>query len=565
MKFFEHISVGERTEIGRYTFTADAIKAFAARFDPQPFHLDEAAAERSHFGRLCASGWHTACVWMRLVIEHRKREDDERRARGEAVAALGVSPGFRDLKWLKPLCRRYDYLRHRGDRQTVIVEPLAMGYHDCAQFRRQSARRAGSLFRQYGLRRAQAGAAASPMTLARGETTDHAGSAAKRDERRAAAVAFGAHALHDGYTDLIYVLLPVWQREFGLGYAELGLLRGVFAGTMASFQIPSGLLSERLGTAAVLALGTALAGVGYCLAGASAGFGLLVVALLVGGLGASTQHPLASALVARAFAGPRSLKALGTYNFSGDIGKMTVPAAAALLLTVMPWRPALALLGALGLVAAVAIYLLTPRYEAEAAAATAAGDAGESAPAARRRFAFPVLLSIGMLDSATRMAFLTFLPFVLTAKGASLPTIGLALTLVFAGGAAGKLVCAFIGARIGTIATVWLTEGLTAVLIVALLPLPVEAALVLLPLIGVALNGTSSVLYGSVPVLVTPERRARAFSVFYTGTIGSGAIAPAIYGVVGDQLGVPAALIVIAAVVLLTLPLSLALKPALPA
>ena len=108
----------------------------------------------------------------------------------------------------------------------------------------------------------------------------------------------------------------------------------------------------------------------------------------------------------------------------------------------------------------------------------------------------------------------------------------------------------------------WLTEGLTAVLIVALLPLPLEAALVVLPLIGVVLNGTSSVLYGSVPVLVTPERRARAFSVFYTGTIGSGAIAPAIYGVVGDQFGVPAALIVIDAVVLLTLPLSLALRPA---
>jgi FSR family fosmidomycin resistance protein-like MFS transporter len=403
------------------------------------------------------------------------------------------------------------------------------------------------------------------MTLARGEIVDQGtGTAVRRDERRAAAVAFGAHALHDGYTDLIYVLLPVWQREFGLGYAELGLLRGVFAGTMASFQIPSGLLSERLGTAAVLALGTALAGVGYCLAGVSAGFGLLLLALFVGGLGASTQHPLASALVARAFAGPRSLKALGTYNFSGDIGKMTVPAAAALLLTVMAWRPALALLGALGLVAAVAIYLLTPRYEAETAVATDAGGTDESVPGARRRFAFPVLLSIGVLDSATRMAFLTFLPFVLSAKGASLPTIGLALTLVFAGGAAGKLVCAFIGARVGTIATVWLTEGLTAVLIVALLPLPLEAALVLLPLIGVALNGTSSVLYGSVPVLVTPERRARAFSVFYTGTIGSGAVAPAIYGIVGDHFGVPVALIVVAALVLLTLPLSLALKSVLP-
>jgi MFS transporter, FSR family, fosmidomycin resistance protein len=140
-----------------------------------------------------------------------------------------------------------------------------------------------------------------------------------------------------------------------------------------------------------------------------------------------------------------------------------------------------------------------------------------------------VLLSIGVLDSATRMGFLLFLPFVLTAKGASLPTVGIALTLVFAGGALGKLVCAFIGARIGAIATVWLTEGATAIAVVALLPLPLEAALVLLPIIGIALNGTSSVLYGSVPTLVAPERRARAFGVFYTGTIGAGALAPAIY------------------------------------
>ena len=103
MKFFEDIRVGETSEIGRHTFTAEDIKAFAARFDPQPFHVDEAAAARSHFGRLCASGWHTACVWMRLLIVHRRHEDDERRARGEPVAQLGPSPGFRDLQWLKPV------------------------------------------------------------------------------------------------------------------------------------------------------------------------------------------------------------------------------------------------------------------------------------------------------------------------------------------------------------------------------------------------------------------------------------------------------------------------------
>jgi MFS transporter, FSR family, fosmidomycin resistance protein len=395
------------------------------------------------------------------------------------------------------------------------------------------------------------------MTVASGQILEPQALAAKRDERRAAGVACGAHALHDGYTDLIYVMLPVWQKEFGLGYAELGLLRGLFAGTMASFQIPAGLIAERLGAASVLAFGTALAGAGYCLAGASASFGLLVVALFVSGLGASTQHPLASSLMARAFAGPRSMKALGTYNFAGDIGKMTMPAAAALLLVVMSWRPALALLGALGVVAAAVIFMLTPRYGAEIAAEQISQSTAGGAQGSRPRFAFPVLLSIGMLDSATRMGFLLFLPFVLTAKGASLPTIGLALTLVFAGGAAGKLVCAFIGARIGAIATVWLTEGLTAVMIVALLPLPLEAAMVLLPIIGVALNGTSSVLYGSVPDLVVPERRARAFSVFYTGTIGAGAVAPAIYGVVGDALGVSTAVMVVAGIVLLTLPLSL--------
>jgi len=87
--------------------------------------------------------------------------------------------------------------------------------------------------------------------------------------------------------------------------------------------------------------------------------------------------------------------------------------------------------------------------------------------------------------------------------------------------------------------------------------------MLVLPLIGIALNGTSSVLHGSVPDLVAPERRARGFSVFYTGTIGAGALAPALYGVVGDALGVSTTLLVVAAIVLLTLPLSLVLKPVL--
>jgi len=387
---------------------------------------------------------------------------------------------------------------------------------------------------------------------------------AKATERRALGVACGAHALHDGYTDLVYVMLPIWQGEFGLGFAALGLMRTVFSGTLAGFQIPASFVAERFGAATVLALGTALAGFGYIFAGFSSGVAGLVAALFIGGLGASTQHPLASSLIAHAFAGNRSLKALGTYNFAGDIGKMIFPAAAALMFIVLPWRQALMILGALGSVAAVAIFVAMPRFS-DAQVLSRKDDSARGKSGAIRPFAFPLLLSVGVIDSATRMAFLTFLPFVLTAKGASVQVVGLALTLVFVGGAMGKLVCAFIGARIGAVATVWLTETVTAVGIVSLLPLSLEAALMLLPIVGIALNGTSSVLYGSVPDLVEPSWRQRAFSIFYTGTIGAGAVSPAVYGLLGDAIGIPAALTVVAAVVLIALPITLVLRPALAA
>lgn len=379
------------------------------------------------------------------------------------------------------------------------------------------------------------------------------------EQRRAATVAGVAHALHDGYTALIYIMLPLWQAEFGLTYAALGLLRSMFVGAMASLQIPAGYTSERFGAAIMLALGTALAGLGYCLAGLSTGFAMLLGALLLSGIGASTQHPIASALVARAFARAGSLKAIGAYNFAGDLGKMTVPAALSLMLLAMPWRPALFILGSLGIAIAAVILFASPRRES-AHAATRPDSHRTELERKRQPLAFALLTGIGVIDSATRMGFLLFLPFVLTEKGATLQTVGLAMTLIFAGGAAGKLACAFIGARIGAIGTVWLTEGLTAAGILSLSQLPLQAALLVLPLIGVALNGTSSVLYGSVPDLVEPQWRTRALSIFYTGTIGSGAIAPVLFGRLGDLLGVWPALTLVALFVLLTLPLAWLLR-----
>jgi acyl dehydratase len=103
MRYFEDMHVGERTELGRHTFTADEIKAFARRYDPQLFHLDEAAAARSHFGRLCASGWHTTAVYMRHFVDFELREAAAMRARGETPAKDGPSPGIRELRWTRPV------------------------------------------------------------------------------------------------------------------------------------------------------------------------------------------------------------------------------------------------------------------------------------------------------------------------------------------------------------------------------------------------------------------------------------------------------------------------------
>ncbi|HXO67991.1 MAG TPA: MaoC family dehydratase [Bradyrhizobium sp.] len=103
MNFFEDLEIGGRREIGSFTFTAENIRKFAAQFDPQRFHLDEEEGRKSLFGGLAASGWHVGSVCMKLLVADGQRRMQEAVARGEKVAVWGPSPGFRDLRWLKPV------------------------------------------------------------------------------------------------------------------------------------------------------------------------------------------------------------------------------------------------------------------------------------------------------------------------------------------------------------------------------------------------------------------------------------------------------------------------------
>jgi len=369
-----------------------------------------------------------------------------------------------------------------------------------------------------------------------------------------------AHGIHDGFSDTLYVFFPIWQAQFGLTFAEVGFLKTIFSGSMAMFQVPAGLIASRIGEIRLLIIGTiltCLAVMAFGLASTSIALGIF---LFIGGLGESVQHPLSSSLISNAYLDLRSRRtALSTFNVAGDIGKLVFPGAAALLISQSDWQTASKLLAILGLAITVVIFIVSRKMQATINNSNPKKSNGMLLSWNGHQ-AFWSLSTIGIIDSATRMGFLTFFPFLLRDKGAEITTIGLALTLVFAGGAIGKFVCGILAIRLGVLRSVIFTEITTALCIGGMIDFSLTSALILAPLLGLALNGTSSVLYGSVPELVSEEQCNQAFALFYTATIGAGAISPAIYGLLSDAVGIKLTVIIVAVVVLATIPLTLPLR-----
>ncbi|WP_178089084.1 MULTISPECIES: MFS transporter [Pseudomonas] len=374
-------------------------------------------------------------------------------------------------------------------------------------------------------------------------------------KRRSLGGACLAHALHDGYTDGLYAFLPLWQAEFGLSYAALAMVRALYYGTMGGLQIPADRALRRVSSRAALVLSTLVAAAGLAMMALPLGFIGLCVGLALAGVGSSIQHPRGSMLVSDTY-GQDARRPLGLYNFAGDLGKAIVPAAVALLLPLMAWRPVLGLMALLGLMVAAVLVPLAPATPVHPVAKRRAAPGG--------RGGFGLLSAIGALDTATRMGYLLFLPFLIQGLGGGSPTVGIALALLFIGGALGKATCGWLGERLGVVGGVMLTETATALLIVATLYTSLPATLVVLPLLGIVLNGTSSILYGTVPELSDGDT-GRAFAVFYTSVIGAGGIAPIFYGAVADHSSQTTGLLVTAATAGVIVPLVLLLRPALQA
>jgi MFS transporter, FSR family, fosmidomycin resistance protein len=362
-----------------------------------------------------------------------------------------------------------------------------------------------------------------------------------------------AHLLHDGYTDQLYAFLPVWQAEFGLSYAGLAIMRALYFGTMGGLQVPVDRLTSKLNPRMALALATFVAAAGFLVMALPLGLTGLCFGLVLAGIGSSVQHPRGSLLVTETY-GSASRAPLGIYNFAGDLGKATFPAIAALLLPFIAWGPVVGLMAATGLVVGFALLAILPKqkFRAVGESSTTGGNEGSG---------FSLLVTIGAFDTATRMGYLLFLPFLLHAKGGTESKVGIGLALLFSGGALGKACCGWLGQKLGVIWSVIATEAITAFLMIATLKLSLEMTLVTLPLLGVVLNGTSSVLYGTVPELAKKGKVGRAFAIFYTGVIGAGAFAPIVYGLIADHSNQTIAMIAAALTAAAIIPMVVVLRP----
>ena len=386
----------------------------------------------------------------------------------------------------------------------------------------------------------------------------------RRRQRWALGACCGAHAIQDGMTSAIYVLLPVLAQTFGLSYAHVGLLRSVHSSAMSLLEIPSGLLAERVGERRLLVFGLACGGAGYMGLSSSQGFSTILLGLFLAGVGAGFQHALSSSIVIATFSGRARRIALGTYNSSGDTGKLVATGAVSLLFGMgIGWQGVTAGFGLVALLAAVTLLVLLTRIDAGGLRRKPGADS-QSASGPRRilrdRRSFAALIAIVFFDTAIQDGFLVFVAFLMLHKGVATSLAAFAIVLTLAGGIVGKFGCGLLVARLGVVPSLILVEVLTAIAIVAVVLAPPLVAFCLLPFLGIVLQGSSTITYGAVGDLVLPHRHTRGFAFIYSTSSVAAAAAPVTFGLIADRADVGTAMLAMAAVVLIPVPLSALLR-----
>jgi MFS family permease len=373
-------------------------------------------------------------------------------------------------------------------------------------------------------------------------------------------VSCGAHLVQDGLVALQYVLLPILAQVFGLNYSQVGFLRAVSNSAMTLLEIPAGVLAERFSEMRLLIFGLLCAGLGYLWVALAANFYLILMGFLIAGSGAAFQHSLASALIAKAFDDAGRRRALGIYNAFGDVGKLAFTGVFSLAIGVgVAWNLVVTALCVVTLsFALLMLFLLrrqapVPDVDVDAGAtsqrgASAAGKWGIKHP---RRFSWLCLTVF--LDTLAQSVFLTFIAFLLLEKGAGEALSSLAVVLALSGGMVGKLVSGYLAVRYGDRNAFRLLQLVTISGLMLLAILPALPILILLPLIGVAVQGSTTVTYGALSDFIRRDRQSRGFAIIYSLSSLSAVVGPVTFGGLADLYGVELSLVILAVLTTVTL------------
>ena len=389
----------------------------------------------------------------------------------------------------------------------------------------------------------------------------------QRQSKLTLASSCAIHGLQDGLTSSVNVLLPVLASHFGLNYAQVGLIRAAHSVAMSLLEFPSGVLAERWGERHLLVFGLSCAGLGYLCLSIADRFEVVLAALFLAGFGAAFQHSLNSSLVSRAFGSRDRPVALGTYNSAGDIGKLGATGLMSFLLGLgVGWQGLVVAYGAVALLAGLALWTVLRRagIGAQPSRLHARGHTLAAAGSGiRDRLGFTALTGAVMLDTLVQDGFLVFVAFLMIEKEVPTGLAAFAIVLVLVGGVVGKFGCGFLARRLGTVPAFILVEALTASGIIAVYLAPPVIAFCLLPAVGLVLQGSSTITYGTVGDFVEESRRSRAFGIIYAMGSVAAVLGPLGFGFIGDQLGLGAAMLAMSLAVFLAIPVSLLLKPAL--
>jgi FSR family fosmidomycin resistance protein-like MFS transporter len=366
----------------------------------------------------------------------------------------------------------------------------------------------------------------------------------------------GAHLVQDGLVALQYVLLPILAQVFGLNYSQVGFLRAVSNSAMTLLEIPAGVLAERCSEMRLLIFGLLCAGLGYLWVAHAANFYLILLGFLIAGSGAAFQHSLASALISKSFDDAGRRRALGIYNAFGDVGKLAFTGVFSLAIGVgVAWNLVVTALCMVTLsFALLMIFLLRRSVPAPAVDTTsqrialADGKWGIKHP---RRFSWLCLTVF--LDTLAQSVFLTFIAFLLLAKGAGDALSSLAVVLALSGGMVGKLVSGYLAVHYGDRNAFRILQLVTILGLILLAILPALPILILLPLIGVAVQGSTTVTYGALADFIQRDRQSRGYAIIYTLSSLSAVVGPVVFGGLADLYGVELSLVILAVLTTVTL------------